>query len=103
VEFGAATAAARSASVRAANDHIRASAERLRFDDDQRVPFVCECTDAHCLGTVMLRLAEYTVVREDRRRFVLLPGHDNAVEERVVEDKSAVGHVIVERLVEPQA
>jgi hypothetical protein len=49
--------AERSVSVRAANDRICASAVRLRFEDDQRVPFVCECGDARCLGTVMLTLA----------------------------------------------
>ena len=92
-----AKAAARSASVRSANDRIRASAERLKFADDQRVPFVCECGNAHCLATVMLTLAAYAGVREDGRRFLLLAGHEDVAQERVVEDGRARGYVVVER------
>lgn len=97
MESGTASAAARSASARTANERIRASAERLKFQDDQRVPFLCECGDTRCSGTVMLSLAAYALVREDRRRFLLLSGHEDAVEERVVDDRCALGYVVVER------
>jgi hypothetical protein len=89
--------AERSASVRAANDRICASAVRLKFEDDQRVPFVCECGDARCLGTVMLTLALYARLHQDDRQLVLLPGHENAAEERVTEDRRDLGYVGVER------
>jgi hypothetical protein len=93
-----ATTAARSASVRDANDRICASAVRLRFADDQRVPFACECGDTGCLATVMLTLAAYGAVREDRCRFLLLLGHENAAEERVIVDEGGRGYVVVEKL-----
>jgi hypothetical protein len=97
VEIEAAIAE-RSAAVQAANDRMCASAVRLRFEDDQRVPFVCECGDAHCLGTVMLTLAVFAHLREERCRFVLAPGHENAAWERVTEDRREHGYVVVERL-----
>ena len=39
----AAAIAERSAFSRAENDRVCASAARLKFEDDQRVPFACEC------------------------------------------------------------
>lgn len=89
--------AERSAAVRVANDRICGSAERLKFEDDQRVPFVCECGDAGCVATVMLTLAVYARVHRERRRLVLLPGHENAAEELVTENRRDLGYVVVER------
>ncbi len=93
--------AERSAAGRAANDRICASALRLKFEDDQRVPFVCECGDARCLGTVMLRLAVFARLREEGCLFVLLPGHENAGEEQVTEGGRELGYVVVERITNP--
>jgi hypothetical protein len=90
--------AERSAAVRAANDRICASAERLKFEADQRVPFVCECGDERCLDTVMLSLAVYAHLRCERCLFALLPGHENAARERVTEDRRDLGYLVVERL-----
>jgi hypothetical protein len=95
--------AERSGAVRAANDRIRASAIRLKFEDDQRVPFVCECGDARCLATVMLTLAVFARLREGRCRFVLVPGHENVAEEQVTEDRRELGYVVVERLASSRA
>jgi len=97
VEIGAAIAE-RSTAVRAANDRVCASAVRLKFEDDQRVPFVCECGDARCVGTLMLTLALFARLREERCRFVLVPGHETAAEEQVTEDGRDLGYVVVERL-----
>jgi hypothetical protein len=93
---------ARSGAVRSANDRIRGSAERLRFENDQRVPFVCECGNADCLATVMVTLTAYASVREDARRFLLLAGHENVAAERVVDDGHALGYVVVERRPVPE-
>lgn len=103
VESEAASAAARRVAVRIANDRIRASAERLRFEEDQRVPFVCECGNARCLDTVMLTVSAYAAVREGRRRFLLVSGHEDAAEERVVENRRGSGYLVVEWLAEPAA
>jgi hypothetical protein len=92
-----ATTAARSASVRDANDRLCASAVRLKFADDQRVPFACECGDIGCLGMVMLTIAAYGAIREERCRFLLLLGHEHAAEERVVVDEGGRGYVVIEK------
>ena len=94
------TAARRSAGVRDANDRLCASALRLKFAADQRVPFACECGAPGCLGTVMLTLAAYEAVRDEGCRFLLLLGHENAAEERVVVDEGGRGYVVVEKLVD---
>jgi hypothetical protein len=75
---------------------------RLRFEDDQRVPFVCECGNVRCLGTVMLTLAVFAHLREERLWFVLVPGHENPAEERVTEERRDLGYVVVERLARPR-
>ena len=85
-----------SSAFRDANDRIRDSALRLKFEDDQRVPFVCECGDVHCLATVMLTLAAYAAIREDSRRFMLLPGHENLAYETVLGDDGRQGYGVVE-------
>ncbi len=46
----------------------------------------------------MLTLAAYGAVREDRCRFLLLLGHENAAEERVIVDEGGRGYVVVEKL-----
>jgi hypothetical protein len=97
----AAAIAERSAFSRAENDRVCASAARLKFEDDQRVPFVCECGDARCLGTVMLTLAVHARLRQESGRLVVLPGHENAAEEQVTEGRPDLGYVVVQRPVDP--
>jgi hypothetical protein len=93
-----ATTAARSAFVRDTNDRVGASAVRLRFRDEQRVPFACECGQVGCLAMVMLTLAAYGTIRKDGCHFLLLLGHENAAEELVIVDEGGPGYVVVEKL-----
>jgi len=58
---------------------FRAGNEALLRNADptlDAIPFLCECADTHCLETVRLARAEYERVRENPRRFVVLPGHE---------------------------
>lgn len=48
------------------------------------MPLICECTDARCTRVITLSLDEYVAVRDGRRGFMLVPGHERAGE-RVVE------------------
>jgi hypothetical protein len=63
-----------------ANEQICASAEKYDFQD--RVPFLCECSDVTCTSSVRLLLTNY---REARAcdAFLLLPGHDDPDVERI--------------------
>jgi len=47
--------------------------------------FVCECADPECVQRLSLTVAEYEGVRENGRRFVVVPGHV-ASDERVVQE-----------------
>jgi hypothetical protein len=65
--------------------------ERLATDvrgvsaDDALVEFVCECGVVTCTETVSLTLAEYDRVRGDGATFAVLPGHEIADAEAVVQ------------------
>jgi hypothetical protein len=75
-----------------ANEQIRASAEKYNFQ--HQVPFLCECTDATCMGSVRLSLTNYREARTSIDRFLLLPGHDDPQVERIV--ARGDGYVLVQ-------
>jgi hypothetical protein len=82
---------------RDANNRVRDRALRVRFEEETRVPFVCECGDPDCAATVMLTLAAYGEIRVNARRFLLLAGHDDLGCESVVDDETVHGYVVVEK------
>jgi len=55
--------------------------------------FLCECSDLSCSANVELTCAEYAEVREFGNRYVLVPGHETAAVDRVVEHRD--GYLIV--------
>ena len=66
------------------NERIAESAERF---DAPSTQFVCECADPSCTHRVEATLAEYEEVRSDGATFLLVPGHEHADIERVVQRK----------------
>jgi hypothetical protein len=80
------------ATFRDANEHIGAAAGVYGIDSP--VPFICECADARCSEIVRLTLEQYEEVRADSRRFLSVPGHEDAAE--IVEERD--GYVIVEKV-----
>ena len=64
-----------------ANEQIRASAEK--YDVQDNVPFLCECSDVTCTRSVRLSLAKYREARAWSDAFLLLPGHDDPRLERI--------------------
>jgi hypothetical protein len=62
-----------------------------------RVAVVCECGNDGCFERIELTKAEYDAIRARATRFVLLPGHEIAAHERVVERRD--GYVVAERAV----
>lgn len=87
--------AANQSSFRGWNERLRRNAGSYRFEDTDRVPFVCECADQHCSEVVMLSIEQYEQVREHSRRFLLAAGHECAEHERIVEAEN--GYAIVEK------
>jgi hypothetical protein len=75
-----------------ANDQIRVSAERYDFDNP--VPFLCECSEVTCMQRVPLSLTSYRKARARKRSFIMLPGHHDPHVQRVVAHGD--GYVLVE-------
>lgn len=61
-------------------------------DPAERIPFVCECSDAGCRETIGLRMAEFDEVRAREGQFAVVPGHQQPEIERVVRE---AGHYLV--------
>lgn len=64
-------------------------------EEDELVGFRCECASLGCNEIVELTIREYERVRANPRRFVVLPGHELAQDEIVVE--SGAGYTVVEK------
>jgi hypothetical protein len=62
---------------------------------DDPVRFRCECALLDCNETIEMTVGEYERLRQDPRRFVLLPGHEVSDVEIVVDAHGA--YIIVEK------
>jgi len=66
----------------------------LAPEAEVEVGFVCECSDEACIERLRVARAAYEAVRAHPRRFLVVPGHETAVE-RVVEHHA--GYLVVEK------
>lgn len=85
------------ATFREANDGILSIADD-QFEDDERVPFVCECADPNCRELVRMSLDEYRMLRADPRLFVNVPGHEASAHGWAEVVARRDEHVIVEKV-----
>jgi len=51
----------------------------------EMLDFVCECGDRACEAHIRMTFEEYEAVRQDSRRFAVVPGHAFPETERVVD------------------
>lgn len=58
--------------------------EYLIPSNDSKLSFYCECSDEDCVVRVQLRPSVYQRIHQNRRKFVLVPGHETAKVDRVV-------------------
>ena len=65
------------------------------------LPFHCECADASCLATLSISVADYERGAGKRYCFFVVPGHQNARVERVVEEHE--NFLVVEKVGEARA
>jgi hypothetical protein len=63
---------------------------------DSPLPFHCECDDAACVEKIDIRPSDYEQIVARPYRFVLVPGHEDASVERVVERYDA--YVVAEKI-----
>ena len=54
---------------------------------DNPPEFLCECSNESCVETVALSRDEYELIRSSPNLFVVLPGHEVLVVDRVVETR----------------
>lgn len=87
-------AARNEALFREVNEQVRAVSTQFGSLPEQTA-FVCECSNDGCVEQIRVPVAVYESVRQNPRRFLLLPGHENDEFERVVE--RADGYLIVEK------
>lgn len=72
-----------------------------QHDVDTPLPFHCECDDAACVEKIDIRPSDYERIVAHRYRFVLIPGHEDASVERVVEQGET--YVVAEKIGEARA
>jgi hypothetical protein len=60
------------------------------------LPFHCECGRASCLETIEIPASRYATILAERYRFVVLPGHEEAGIELIVE--TTPEYVVVEKI-----
>jgi hypothetical protein len=63
--------------------------------ENDKIEFLCECSDTSCIDTLALRASEYLQVRDNPLRFVIRQGHEIEAIERVVAEDG--GYVVVEK------
>jgi hypothetical protein len=64
-------------------------------EEDEGAAFRCECARMDCNRLVPITPREYEAVRRHSRRFLVLPGHEDAELETVVASES--GYLVVEK------
>jgi hypothetical protein len=55
-----------------------------RVQESQAVPFLCECADDDCLGTVNVLPSEWEAVASKRNHYLMEAGHQRVEGEEVV-------------------
>lgn len=65
-------------------------------EEDAPTTFRCECAQLGCNELIELSVREYETVRSNPRRFIVLPGHERAEVEKVVERHP--GYLVVEKV-----
>ncbi len=66
---------------------------------DLTLQFYCECCDENCHERVMLSVSKYRTIHTNRKRFVIVPGHDVVGLERIVEQSE--NYHAVEKFLDP--
>jgi hypothetical protein len=84
---------------RTINERIEEGAKQHGVD--QSLPFHCECCNESCLEKIELAPAEYDRIAAHIECFVLVPGHERADVESVVEQNSS--YLVVEKTGEARA
>jgi hypothetical protein len=83
------------ATFRDANEQIMKRAREYEISD--RVPFLCECGEPRCQQILRLTLEQYEEVRSEGTRFLLVPGHEAAVDPSATIVNRTEDYVVIEK------
>src|SRR5436190_4045102 len=89
------------AAYRRINERIRKYEEREDQGEGDPMTFLCECAEGACIDQIPVTLDEYRHVRQNARRFIIAPDHDEPEIEHVVERHAH--YWVVEKHADPEA
>lgn len=67
--------------------------------EEQPLHFYCECSEIHCAQRIVLSQHDYSEAHKLRKHFIVVPGHENPLIERVI--RTEQHYKVVEKLKEP--
>src|SRR5690242_18207905 len=67
----------------------------IEVQDDLVVDFYCECSDDNCNDRVPMTLQEYEKLHNSPAKFVLSPGHQSPMVEKVLKEEP--DHTVVKK------
>ena len=82
-------AAKNESAFRRANERLKEKATDFGVAEE-RTPYLCECEDESCTKIVLLACAQYEEVRAEPKRFLMIPGHQDADDVVIQEDAEFV-------------
>ena len=82
---------------RAVNERIEELSETFPAVADDGFAVVCECGDIACAEPIFIAIVEYARVRTDPTLFILLPGHEDAAIEAVVDEDRQGAYIVVRK------
>lgn len=89
------------ARLRDVNEEIeQISVQELEAGKHSEIEVLCECGRDGCLGRIKLSIEEYEAAHSESDHFVVLPGHESAEVERVVERTDA--YLVVDKFGEAE-
>ena len=80
---------------REVNDHIRS------VSPGRDLELVCECVDGDCVEAIRISAARYDEIRRVPTRFLVKPGHESPMTERVVD--TSPDFEVIEKIPSPYA
>jgi hypothetical protein len=79
---------------REVNERIRSISDDFAVAEPETLQLVCECARAGCVAMIVMRVADYELVRRFPTRFFVKQGHEVAQEARVV--SGSADYIVVE-------
>lgn len=80
---------------RQANIDMKDFMEDMGAKNSTTLPFFCECSHVECRGRIEISARDYQTLHANKRRFILLDGHEIPEIERIIERRE--GYNVVEK------